>query len=425
MTALAKSGMSSMKDIATDQSGDPDTIAALSFFVIPIVILWMGLGIAQSMSIAGAGAVVGKAQGFMKGAGKWAMSPATGGYKLAKFGTKKLGHMIDRDILAKRGLSVKTFKEAWKARQDELDKRKYGKATGAWRDRINKVMSGGKHITRFEEAAVQNHISEKEKEFENVSTEFSYLYDQYNKAKKAGKTEDMTALLRIITKTNEGNSFMITERKREITEAGKKAGKTQVQIDADIAADQSFDPFATTDRYYDQLVAAGMSPEMAAKQVNDMGYTSIGKGMTQLHGAFELNLDNGNYEKVTDKDKRVRMVQSKVNETKAQTWADTLHWTSLFNQKGNGSVGDLHEMGESQLRNLTGAQLKQLSRVRGDAMQRIFKGLNKIETLRNKIDADSKVLTLTPEQKQELESQVQRLDVFIEGIKLADQGKLK
>ncbi|MFA6159896.1 MAG: hypothetical protein WC678_02280 [Parcubacteria group bacterium] len=104
MTALAKSGMSSMKDIATDQSGDPDTIAALSFFVIPIVILWMGLGIAQSMSIAGAGAVVGKAQGFMKGAGKWTVrapfkyTGATGTYKKFSDDFKKTGKLFGKKI---------------------------------------------------------------------------------------------------------------------------------------------------------------------------------------------------------------------------------------------------------------------------------------------------------------------------------------
>jgi hypothetical protein len=59
--------------IATKNTiGDSNLIASMAYFSIPIIIIWLGLGIAQSMSIAGAGAVVGKAQGFMKGAGKWA-----------------------------------------------------------------------------------------------------------------------------------------------------------------------------------------------------------------------------------------------------------------------------------------------------------------------------------------------------------------
>jgi len=62
----------SFVSIAGVQSGGSISqfIAAGSFFAIPIVILWIGIGTAQSMSIAGAGAVMGSAQKFMKGAGK-------------------------------------------------------------------------------------------------------------------------------------------------------------------------------------------------------------------------------------------------------------------------------------------------------------------------------------------------------------------
>ena len=88
MTALARSGLEPMKKIAAGQSSDPDFIASLSFFVIPIVILWLGLGVAQSMSIAGASMVVGKAQGFMKGAGKWT---ATAPWKATKMAAKQNG----------------------------------------------------------------------------------------------------------------------------------------------------------------------------------------------------------------------------------------------------------------------------------------------------------------------------------------------
>jgi len=83
-----------MKIIATaqSQSSIAETIAAFAFFSIPIVILWVGIGSAQKMSIAGAGAVVGRGQKFMSwvgggalNAGKWAT------YKGAWWGAKKTG----------------------------------------------------------------------------------------------------------------------------------------------------------------------------------------------------------------------------------------------------------------------------------------------------------------------------------------------
>jgi len=56
-------------------SGMADLIASYSFFAIPIVILWIGIGTAQTMSIAGASAVVGRGQKFMGWAGK-TLTPA-------------------------------------------------------------------------------------------------------------------------------------------------------------------------------------------------------------------------------------------------------------------------------------------------------------------------------------------------------------
>ncbi|MDQ1283813.1 MAG: hypothetical protein QG620_161 [Patescibacteria group bacterium] len=68
MDSISVAG-ASIDSIASTTSGDPSVVAAISFFAIPIVILWIGIGTAQSMSIAGAGAVVGRANKFMNWAG--------------------------------------------------------------------------------------------------------------------------------------------------------------------------------------------------------------------------------------------------------------------------------------------------------------------------------------------------------------------
>ncbi len=55
------------------QNSTPDTagfISSMAMFTIPIVILWMAMGVAGSFSVIGAGAVVGQAQKFSKWAGK-------------------------------------------------------------------------------------------------------------------------------------------------------------------------------------------------------------------------------------------------------------------------------------------------------------------------------------------------------------------
>lgn len=49
---------------------DVDFIASMAMFVLPIIMLWMAIGMASSMSIVGAGAVVGMGQSFIKKTGR-------------------------------------------------------------------------------------------------------------------------------------------------------------------------------------------------------------------------------------------------------------------------------------------------------------------------------------------------------------------
>jgi hypothetical protein len=92
-------------------AGNPGIIAAISFYSIPIVILWFGMGMAQSSSIAGASMVMGAAQKFSKGAGK----------KLSGY-----------DAAAKR---YGAYKAERKKRADEKFKDNWGSKVGQWANR--------------------------------------------------------------------------------------------------------------------------------------------------------------------------------------------------------------------------------------------------------------------------------------------------
>lgn len=62
------------KDIATiasKNSNDPGWLASLCKFIIPIIILWIGMGIAKSMSGEAGAAVIGYANGKLKEMGNW------------------------------------------------------------------------------------------------------------------------------------------------------------------------------------------------------------------------------------------------------------------------------------------------------------------------------------------------------------------
>lgn len=65
--------------ISQNNTMNVEIISAMAYFAIPIVILWIGMGIAQSMSIAGAGAVMGQAKKWGGKTAWWlARNPALG-----------------------------------------------------------------------------------------------------------------------------------------------------------------------------------------------------------------------------------------------------------------------------------------------------------------------------------------------------------
>lgn len=92
-------GESAKLTMPTGSTSDASIITAIGQFIIPIIILWMGMGVAQKFGIEGAGAVVGKAQGWAKSfglgatVGAWRSTGIPGGFKKAKdyYGAKGAG----------------------------------------------------------------------------------------------------------------------------------------------------------------------------------------------------------------------------------------------------------------------------------------------------------------------------------------------
>lgn len=75
-------------------------IASAAFFTIPIIVLWMGMGVAKSLGIAGAETVVGKAKGFSKTVAGWAGS----GAKWATYGNP-LARGVKEGVKEKAGIN--------------------------------------------------------------------------------------------------------------------------------------------------------------------------------------------------------------------------------------------------------------------------------------------------------------------------------
>jgi len=357
MNEIGRSGTEAMQKIATANTAIPELIASISFFSIPIVLLWMGLGVAQSMSIAGAGAIVGKAQGFMKGTGKWL------GHK-ADRGLASTGRSKNKFIRPLQYLSPTALKTAWKQREDELDKKAFGPATGNWRDTLNRFWTVNpkkwmNRQSRHGEAAIQSLVAQYEKDAESVSTDFAYIYGEYKMAEKSKDKEKMAAMLRIIAKTNEFNSF------------SKAEGFVM-------------DPFELKRELFKRLKKVGMQESEAGKHISDMGEIAYGKGNYQLYGMSAID-EKGNYAETSD-EKQIELSRGKAKNIKAQTKTDLWHWNSFLQQDTNGNAGKLHRFGEIQLEQLNTAVLDQLNRVRDDFFDGLITQVDAIDNYASKID---------------------------------------
>lgn len=165
--------LAAQKNAPADMS---EWIAHTAFFMIPIFILWMSMGIAQKMGIEGADKVVGSGQKFAKWAGSMVTTkPAgfawSGIKKGAKAGAVGAAKKFERDVLGEK-LSPRAWMEAWKERGEEADKRFMGKATGGARDSLNMMLEGAK--TNYRQIAIDKGILERRKEMKDSSEHTSY-----------------------------------------------------------------------------------------------------------------------------------------------------------------------------------------------------------------------------------------------------------
>lgn len=149
---------------------DASFIASVALFSIPIILLWMGMGIGKSMGIAGSEAVVGMAQKAAKSVGKWAS-----GYNYGK-------------------KNWDSFQASRKKRTDEIDKKRWGGNLGnKYNDKMDEFQSkhgteaskkaAGERYTKRKQASRREDIK---KEMENHDgIEDSDLYNQIkeNRAK--------------------------------------------------------------------------------------------------------------------------------------------------------------------------------------------------------------------------------------------------
>lgn len=160
------------KSLSYDEKDGAGFIVSMLYFIIPIVILWVGMAVSQSMGLAGAGAVVGAGQKFAK----WAGMKASG----ADFAKKTWGAYQSRRKQAEE--------DAWSG--------KLGRYLGSKQDQLRSFGPGGKDAAlryQRDQVAAMEKESKRQDVANKTEVELKGLAESGNKFERAAALMELAA----------------------------------------------------------------------------------------------------------------------------------------------------------------------------------------------------------------------------------------
>ncbi len=397
-------GLTSGADTATLVSG-------MAKFAIPIILLWFTLGLANSFSIAGAGAVVGMGQKFSKWAGR---SSAGFGYrKYEKFMTTGKKSAVTKYFAP---TVLKDAVKGWSAESEHRDHAPVELAAAGVQDTLNSVSSRvantvnpwnwknfGKatNHTDHKFATAMKQAAEKEKEMTTTTNDESYLAHETANALHNGETGEMVGGLRALAKGNGLNTYMTEQGKNYIGKKDKD-GKPIVETETGADGEQKVVVSSANMRSLlkQMLIDSGMrDKEEIAKQMMAIGETATNAGNYAFGGmtTFDDNLDGkgksgfrltksyraGEIDPHTGKprekdgDEQADWAAAKVKNLESQKRQTTIHPDSMFTRTEEG-FGDINgDVARAIIGTFTNGDVTEARRSRDDMKQAIYDAYDK------------------------------------------------
>jgi len=369
MTLSQSSLLVGFVQIANKNSKDVNVVTTMAYLSIPIVLLWLGMGIAQSMSIAGASAVMGGAQKFLGWAGstfsgyragRWAIKKGGEGAKyIATAGLKK----FERDVIGKK-YSPRAWVSAWKKRAQSTDEAFLGSAEGDARDKLNKLFHKD-DITHYKEFEFEARVAKELKELQSISKDSKFYDDVVDRAKKMKTPQAQqraVAAIRGLFEANDQNEYM----------------KQHSLVN---------NPENLKNHLVSEMKATGMKDEEIARELYQLGEIALMKGNLANWGMADFDIKTGKYYINEDEAQREAAL-GKAQNIDVQQKMRTIHWNSLFEEyreidsktgKPISKAGKLHKTGEGILESINPAEIKQINRSRPDFIKRCSENIEKIE----------------------------------------------
>lgn len=321
-----------MKNVAIPNSGitDPGFIASMAFFMVPIILLWFAMGLANSMSIAGASTVTGWGQSFMKWSAK---TPALWmGRKYEKaavsgFGFKRLAGVSKwlAPTAAYHGFGQ------WRERQHELDRKPVTQAGAEISDIFGRL--SGDHTDHAFKNFTTN-VAKEQKEIASISTNSDYVIHELIAGLQSKDDDKVVGALQILAQNNDFNDMMHVIGEIE-KKTGIKLGANGEEADAEMSSEN------TKEVLKNMMLKAGLSPEMAAKNMLNISNTAIAAGNVGMAGAAKLGED-GKF-RITTAQEQADVAAAKLQNLETQARQRTLHHNAIFKEKAKTKYQEGHE----------------------------------------------------------------------------------
>jgi hypothetical protein len=388
-------------------------IGNVAYIALPIVLLWIVMGVAQSMSIAGAGAVIGAAQGAMK----WSAKNLTG-YRIAKAAGGAGAHWLNRKLAETKGLrylSPMAMKEAWKLRTTRQDRKALAASTGTIQNTLNKVIGHAASLNPFiainrlkkgglknvfqpmdmdkddyEDIDRQRYANEMKKEFGDTNENSAYVLHRMGLALERKESGDEGIVIggqMVLAKSNDFNDYG----------ASRGLGTDPQKIKTELIRDLRNAGISKTESIAKSLMVTG---EIAFNS-GGFGYGGMGEFITKNNEDLRENINLSNYrtldelghlEKLEEENKKDPTVkiefanptfkkalpagfyftteekQAEIGKTKFSNYEPqqrqrTAHSDSFYVTR-NGIVEDIHPIGEQMFQPIHGGDIKEAGRAR-------------------------------------------------------------
>ncbi len=351
LAAANQLGAVQMQNIANSQSVNGNYLGNMAFFAIPIIILWMGMGIASSFSIAGANAA-------QKWATKGMKFASTAPGKAGRWGVKKGAKKIDRDYIGVRG-AIK----AWKDRSAEVDTDKVGEQAALSRDFLGRIFDKGKRDPKFyQKVENANKIAKYKKEQDLFSTTEEEILGAMNKLD--GKTDKESgqrtqAFLQTLAGNKDLNEF-----------AKSKTGE--------------FDPYTAKEALYKRLKSS-LNETETVDALHDLENINLANGVYSMFGlthvltSADVAMDPsrgsaGQRVKSTSAEQKAAAI-AKMKQVDYQKFVINFHRDSAITEDAKGNTTGLSDIGMDSLKFIESQGAKYADRMRGENKAELLKAI--------------------------------------------------